>query len=270
MINFLLYAALAVFFYMSILFVIAMFKRDNSIADIGWGLGFAVVALLTFFLEQGFTARHILVTALVVIWGMRLATHIYLRHRGKGEDPRYAAWRKEWGNWVIIRSFFQVFMLQGLLLLFIVYVVIAVNSSSGEGLSVLDICGLAVWIIGFLFESIGDFQLKKFIANKQNKGRILTTGLWRYTRHPNYFGEALFWVSMVPFAVSSGMLSRHFALVLIGPALMAGFFRFSCRLMDVRSLQRRPGYQEIIDQVSAMIPWRPKKTQYDVQKESVH
>ena len=128
MATFLLYAAITVFIYMSILFVIAIIQRDNSLADIGWGLGFTIVALLTFFLDKGFTARHIVVTALVVIWGTRLTIHIFLRHRGKGEDPRYAAWRKEWGRWVLIRRLFQVFMLQGLILLFIVYVVIVVNS----------------------------------------------------------------------------------------------------------------------------------------------
>jgi len=255
MITFLSYAALAVFVYMSILFVIAMFKRDNSIADIGWGLGFAIVALLTFFLEQGFTARHILVTALVVIWGMRLATHIYMRHRGKGEDPRYAAWRKEWGNWVIVKSFFQVFMLQGLLLLFISYVIIVVNSSSQEGLSVLDICGLAVWIIGFLFESIGDFQLKKFIADEQNRGRILTTGLWRYTRHPNYFGEATMWwgIFLIALSVPYGWSA------IISPAVITFLLlRVSGVILLEKEFTDNEEFNEYKRKTSVFIPWLPK------------
>ena len=249
------YAALAVFCYMSILFVIAMFKRDNSIADIGWGLGFVIVALLTFFLEQGFTARHILVTVLVVIWGIRLSTHIYLRNRGKGEDPRYAAWRKKWGKWVVVRSYFQVFMLQGLLLLFIAYAIILVNSSSQAGLSILDICGLAIWIIGFLFESIGDLQLKRFISDEKNRGRILTTGLWRYTRHPNYFGEATMWwgIFLIALSVPYGWTA------IISPAVITFLLlRVSGVILLEKEFTDNEEFKEYKRRTSAFIPWFPK------------
>lgn len=252
---FLSYAALAVFCYMSILFVIALFKRDNSIADIGWGLGFVIVALLTFFLEQGFTARHILVTALVVIWGMRLSTHIYLRNRGKGEDPRYAAWRKKWGKWFVVRSFLQVFMLQGLLLLFIAFAIILVNSSSTGGLSILDICGLIVWIIGFLFESIGDYQLKRFIADEQNRGHILTTGLWRYTRHPNYFGEATMWwgIFLIALSVPYGWTA------IISPAVITFLLlRVSGVILLEKEFTDNEEFNEYKRRTSAFIPWLPK------------
>ena len=255
MIAFLSYAALAIFCYMSILFVIALFKRDNSIADIGWGFGFVIVALLTFFLEQGFTARHILVTALVVIWGMRLSTHIYLRNRGKGEDPRYAAWRKNWGNWFVVRSFFQVFILQGLLLLFIAYAIILVNSSSEAGLSALDICGLAVWIIGFLFESIGDLQLKRFIADEQNRGHILNTGLWRYTRHPNYFGEATMWwgIFLIALSVPYGWTA------IISPAVITFLLlRVSGVILLEKEFTDNEEFKEYKRRTSAFIPWFPK------------
>jgi steroid 5-alpha reductase family enzyme len=255
MTSFLPIAAVAVFFYMTILFVIAVFKKDNSIADIGWGLGFTIVALLTFFLQHGFTARHLLVTALVVIWGMRLAIHIYVRHRGRGEDPRYAAWRKEWGNWVHVRSFFQVFMLQGLLLLAISYVVILINSSSQKGLSFLDICGLVVWVIGFLFESIGDFQLKKFIGNEQNRGRILTTGLWRYTRHPNYFGEATMWwgIFLIALSVPYGWTA------IISPAVITFLLlRVSGVILLEKEFTDNEEFKEYKRKTSAFIPWFPK------------
>jgi len=251
------YAALAVFCYMSILFVIAMFKRDNSIADIGWGLGFVVVALLTFFLEQGFTARHILVTVLVVIWGIRLSTHIYLRNRGKGEDPRYAVWRKKWGKWVVVRSYFQVFMLQGLLLLFIAYAIILVNSSSQAGLSILDICGLAIWIIGFLFESIGDLQLKRFISDEKNRDRILTTGLWRYTRHPNYFGEATMWwgIFLIALSVPYGWTA------IISPAVITFLLlRVSGVILLEREFTDNEEFEEYKRRTSAFIPWFPKSS----------
>ena len=253
---FLLYAAITVFIYMSILFVIAIIQRDNSLADIGWGLGFTIVALLTFFLDKGFTARHIVVTALVVIWGTRLTTHIFLRHRGKGEDPRYAAWRKEWGRWVIIRSFFQVFMLQGLLLLFIVYVVIVVNSSSVEGFSILDICGLAVWIIGFLFESVGDFQLKQFLADEKNRGHIMSTGLWRYTRHPNYFGEATMWwgIFLIALSVPYGWTA------IISPIVITFLLlRVSGVILLEKEFMDNEEFNEYKKRTSAFIPWFPKR-----------
>jgi len=254
--DFISYAALAVFLYMSILFVIAVVQRDNSIADIGWGLGFVIVALLTFFLEQRLYARHILVTGLVVIWGMRLAIHIFLRHRGRGEDPRYAAWRKEWGKWVIVRSFFQVFMLQGLLLLAISYVVIVVNSSSGGGLSVLDICGLAIWIIGFLFEALGDFQLKQFLADEKNRGHIMSSGLWRYTRHPNYFGEATMWwgIFLIALSVPYGWSA------VISPAVITFLLlRVSGVILLEKEFTDSEEFKEYKRSTSAFIPWFPKR-----------
>ena len=131
MLDYILCSAAAVFVYMTVIFVIALFKKDNSVVDIAWGLGFVLVALLTIFLEKGFTFRQNLVTALVLIWGVRLAVHIFIRNRGRGEDFRYAQWRKEWGKWFLLRSFFQVFMLQGILLLIVSYPVILVLRVSG-------------------------------------------------------------------------------------------------------------------------------------------
>jgi len=138
-------------------------------------------------------------------------------------------------------------------------------------LGIWDLLGLIGALSAVTVELVADRQLRNYReTDDYHRGGIFRRGLWKYSRHPNYFGESLFWVSMVPFAVSSGMLSRHVALVVVGPALMALFFRFSCRLMDLRSLQHRPGYQQVIDEVSAMVPWRPKRKQYEVQKESVH
>ena len=182
-----LYSAICVFLYMSFIFMLAWIKKDNSIVDIAWGIGFILVAILTFFLETEFVTRHILVTAMIFIWGSRLATHISIRNKGKGEDFRYAKWRKDWGRWFFVRSFFQIYMLQGLLLLIIAYPVMLINHSEEPGITFLDILGLIIWLYGFFFEAVGDYQLLKFKVKAENKGKIMTQGLWKYTRHPNNY-----------------------------------------------------------------------------------
>jgi len=138
--------------------------------------------------------------------------------------------------------------------------VLATAPSSQPPLGIWDVVGLVAALSAVAIELFADEQLRKYRESREYaKGGALRRGLWRYSRHPNYFGEVLFWLAMVPFAVSSGLLSQHPALVLIGPIAMAIFFRFSCWLMDVRSLERRPDYQRVIDEVSAMVPWWPKR-----------
>ena len=178
-------AAAAVFIYMSILFLVALLLKDNSIVDIAWGPGFILVALTTLALRSGLGTRPMIVSGLVVIWGLRLAAHIFLRNRSRGEDFRYAKWRREWGRWFIPRSFFQVFMLQGLLMLVIASPIVLVNRSEAKGLTVLDGAGVLLWLVGFLFEAVGDAQLTRFKRMPDSKGRIMTSGLWKITRHPN-------------------------------------------------------------------------------------
>lgn len=200
--HFILYPAICVFLYMSFIFMLAWIKKDNSIVDIAWGVGFILVAILIFFLEPEFVTRHILVTALIFLWGTRLATHIAIRNKGRGEDYRYAQWRKDWGKWFFIRSLFQIYMLQGLLLLIIAYPVILINYSEEPGITFLDILGLIIWLYGFFFEAVGDYQLLKFKGQAKNKGKIMTQGLWKYTRHPNYFGETVMWWGIFLIALS--------------------------------------------------------------------
>jgi len=256
MIHYILYSGLAVFIYMTLLFLISMAKKDNSIADIGWGVGFILVAFLTFFLEPGFEVRHVLVTGLVLIWGIRLAVHILMRNKGKGEDFRYAKWRKEWGKYFVIRSFLQVFMLQGLMMLVISYQVILVNSSEKPGLNLLDILGLIVWLFGFLFETVGDFQLLKFKRKKENKGKIMKSGLWRYTRHPNYFGEATMWwgIFLISLSVPLGWTA------VVSPVVITFMLlRVSGVTMLEKKYKGNKEFEEYVRRTSAFIPWFPKK-----------
>jgi steroid 5-alpha reductase family enzyme len=192
-----------VFIYMTIFFTIAQIVKKNSIVDMGWGIGFVVIAIYTLFASENYNPRSIMVTALVSVWGIRLFYHILKRNWGKTEDFRYVAMRKNWGKWVVPKAFIRVFMLQGALMLIIAYPIIMNNTSSTGNLGMLEIIGLIIWIVGFIFEALGDKQLKSFISDKKNKGHIMKQGLWKYTRHPNYFGEATMWWGIFIISISS-------------------------------------------------------------------
>jgi len=205
--------ALILFVYMSLWFVFSLVKKRNDVADVAWGLGFVLLAWVSLFLSQDFGLRGILVNVLVSIWGLRLAIHIHSRNKGKTEDYRYLAWRKEWGKWFYLRSYFQVYLLQGSLLYLIVFPVLMIHSRSGSSLGWLDLVGVFVWLFGFYFESVGDAQLARFIKNSDNKGKLMQTGLWAYTRHPNYFGEVTQWwgIWLIALSIPNGWMS------IIGP-----------------------------------------------------
>jgi steroid 5-alpha reductase family enzyme len=257
MLSFLVAAAGAVFVYMTVVFLIAILAKDNSIVDVGWGPGFILVAVVTFFLRPGFEARHVLITLLVLIWGLRLATHIFLRNWGRGEDFRYAIWRKDWGRWFIPRSFFQVFMLQGIFMLLISSPTILVNRSRERGLTMLDALGGLVWLTGFLFEAVGDYQLKRFKQKPESRGKIMTAGLWKYTRHPNYFGEAVLWwgIWLVALSVDSGWAA------IISPLTISFLL---LKVSGVAMLEKKyAGNEEFAAyarRTSPFFPWFPKKS----------
>jgi len=201
--NYYIILALFLLAYMSLWFIISLLKKRNDVADIAWGLGFVFITWLSFFISQDLSARSLLVNVLVSIWGLRLAWHISSRNKGKTEDYRYLAWRKEWGKWFYVRSYFQVYFLQGVLLYVILLPVLFINRNSGLNLNFIDGLGVLVWIIGFIFETVGDEQLKNFISNPINKGKLMQTGLWRYTRHPNYFGEVTQWWGLWLIAINA-------------------------------------------------------------------
>ncbi len=191
-------AALTVFLYMSLIFLISLVKKNASIVDIAWGAGFLVVLLVSLLTEPEFseqlTGRKLLVLILVAVWGLRLSWHIYQRNKGKPEDFRYAAWREKWGKWFTLRSYFQIFMLQGFLMFLIVLPALFImGQPEAKAWTILDLIGITVWLTGFVFEARADYELKKFKSDPANKGKIIRTGLWRYSRHPNYFGEAVMW-----------------------------------------------------------------------------
>jgi steroid 5-alpha reductase family enzyme len=168
-----------VWLYMTIWYGIAKIAKRNDVADVAWGLGFILISLLTLF--QNPTTKMVVSTVLVLIWGLRLAAHIYQRNIKKKEDERY----KQWKN----NAYVKVFLTQGFFMWLISWPIFW----SFGGINQLNMAGVLVWLIGFYFEAVGDWQLKKFIENPANKGKIMQSGLWAYSRHPNYFGEVTMW-----------------------------------------------------------------------------
>jgi len=179
--------------YASLWFLVALRLRRNDVADVAWGAGFIVLALVGQFAVATISSRGILVLALVTVWGLRLSLHIGVRNRGKAEDPRYRKWREEWGRHAKLRAYFQVFLLQGFLIVFILIPVTYVLAHQNSDFTWLDALGAAIWLVGFVFEAVGDLQLARFKKGPGNRGRVITSGLWKYTRHPNYFGEVTLW-----------------------------------------------------------------------------
>jgi steroid 5-alpha reductase family enzyme len=251
-----LFIALAVFAWMNMMFLIAVIMKRNDIVDIAWGLGFIMVAVLSLLLVPGFHWRRCYVSLLVVIWGLRLAIHILMRNRGKREDFRYAKWRKDWGrNWAL-RSYLQVFLLQGFFILTITYPLIIISQSVLDGPNLLDIFGGLVWLTGFFFEAVGDAQLLAFKKDPASKGKIMITGLWRYTRHPNYFGESAMW-----WGIWIILLSNRFGyLGILSPVIITILLRYVSGVpMLEKKYQNDPLFQDYAIRTSAFIPLPPRK-----------
>jgi len=247
--------AASILVYMTGWFIAAQVRGRNDIADVAWGLGFILAAVVSLLAGGTYPLRGVLVSGLVLIWGVRLALHIHGRNRGKGEDKRYRKWREEWGKWFVPRSFLQVYMLQGILLLVVSTPVIFVNQAPAAPLGWLDLLGLVIWLYGFGFESIGDWQLLKFIRNPDNKGKLMTSGLWRYTRHPNYFGEVTLWwgLWLMILTLPGGWLA------VIGPLTITFLIlKVSGIPMLEKHYEGRADFEEYKRRTSAFFPLPPK------------
>lgn len=249
--NYYLTLIVILFVYMSLWFIVSLIKKRNDVADVAWGLGFTLMAWSSFILSGDFSTRGILVGILVSIWGLRLAWHIHARNKGKIEDYRYLAWRKEWGKYFYIRSYLQVYILQGMFLFLIVFPVLLINKNTGGALGWLDALGVLVWLFGFYFEAVGDAQLSRFIKNPANKGKLMQEGLWAYTRHPNYFGEVMQWwgIWIVALSVPSGWLG------IIGPLTITYLIlKVSGIPLLEKKMQENPDFAEYKRRTSMFIP----------------
>lgn len=246
----------AVWFFMTCAFLVALIKKRNDVADVVWGLGFIVASLTAAITNHHYHARVIITVILVAIWGCRLSWHIYLRNRNKPEDRRYQAMRAAWQSWIIFKTYCYIFMLQGLLLLIIALPALWITTFSTQRLNVIDALGITVWIIGFILESISDRQLNDFLKNPANQGKILDTGLWRYSRHPNYFGEVTQWWGIYIIA-----LSTNFGfLTILGPVTITWLIlKVSGIPMLEKTMEQNPAFLEYKRKTSIFIPWPPQK-----------
>jgi steroid 5-alpha reductase family enzyme len=242
---------------MLILWLVSLGLKNSSIVDIFWGMGFVIAGWVYFTLSpDGLLARKLLISTLVTLWGLRLSIHILLRNWGKPEDFRYHKWRTENGrNWWW-KSFFQVFLLQGLLLWIISAPLLAAQiSAKPDHLTVLDFIGMAIWLVGFFFEAVGDFQLTRFKADLHNKGKVLDSGVWRYSRHPNYFGDSAQWWGYYLIAASAGGWWTIFSPILMTYLLL----KVSGVALLEKTLETRPAYRDYIQRTSTFIPWFTRK-----------
>ena len=249
--SYYLMLAIILFAFVNLWFIISLITKRNDVADIAWGLGFILLTWSSFFIADIKGTRSLITALLVSVWGIRLAWHIHSRNKGKGEDYRYLAWRNQWGKWFLLRSYFQVFVLQGIFLYIIILPVLFINKSENTPLVWLDFLGLTIWIIGFYFEAVGDAQLVRFKKNPNNKGKFLQEGLWSLTRHPNYFGEVMQWwgIAIVALAIQDGWMG------LIGPLTITFLIlKVSGIPMLEKNMESHPDFENYKKKANAFFP----------------
>ena len=248
-----LYALLLLF---TLLWLASLWLANASIVDMWWGPAF--VLALAVYLQFALPAhpRGWLILGTTTLWALRLAWYIGQRNVGHGEDPRYRAWREQHGGRWWWRSYLQVFVLQAV----IAWMVSSPLSFAARGdapfPSILDLTGTVLFVVGLLFEAVADAQLAAFKRNPASHGQVMDRGLWRYSRHPNYFGEALLWwgFGLIGASAPGGWVG------LIGPLLMTFLL---LRVSGVALLERglvktRPGYADYVARTSAFVPWFPR------------
>ena len=239
-------------------FLVALRLGRHAVVDVAWGLGFAAIAVAAFLASEGEGDGFISGFALVltVIWGVRLAVHIGLRSRGHGEDPRYVELlAKAPGNPQLF-ALRRIYLTQGVVMWFVSLPVQVAMFTQGEA-NAATWTGVLLWVVGFTFETVGDLQLTRFRNDPSTKGRVLDTGLWRYTRHPNYFGDACVWwgLSLIAFSVWPGVLT------ILSPLAMTWLLAKGTGkpLLEKDMASRRPGYAEYVRRTSGFVPLPPKK-----------
>jgi len=258
--------ALAVAIVLGVSLLVALRVDKHAVVDVAWGLGFAVIAVISGLLATGFDqgdpGRRLLVVALTVIWGLRLATHIGLRSRGHGEDPRYeallASAPEGRGNRTLY-AIRKIYLTQGAVMWFVsLPVQVAMFQPPGlghESLGFLVWIAVVVWAIGMFFETVGDLQLTRFRNDPSSKGKVLDTGLWRYTRHPNYFGDACVWwgLSLIAFSAWPGILT------ILSPVFMTFLLAKGTGkpTLEKDMDTRRPGYTDYVRRTSGFFPLPP-------------
>ncbi len=197
---------------MTLWWLYALVKNRNDVADVAWGLGFVTLAVALSLKTGGLDTKSLIALVMVILWGTRLAIHIGMRHRGKPEDGRYQTMRKKW-KYPALQSYTNVFLSQSFFMLLIAAPIILLFGGGSVELQWYNLIGVGIWAIGLTFETIGDYQLTQFVKNPRNKGKVMMSGLWHYTRHPNYFGEISLWWGFYIFT----LFTPYWYIGLVGP-----------------------------------------------------
>lgn len=261
----LLIPALVVLAYFTVFFIVAQIVKDNSIVDMGWGLGFVFGSWATLLITENPTILSFIIVGFITLWGVRLSARLIKRNWGKPEDFRYQQWRKEWGDKVVIIAFFRVFMIQGIIN-FIVgaasYSVIKFNQFTfDEALPlVVVILGLFIAFTGLFFEVVGDEQLRRHI--KEGTKTLMNKGLWKVTRHPNYFGEILIWTGLyiagLSLIINDSISIIYYLVLVLSPVIMSlVLIKISTPLLE-KHMQKYDGWEAYTNQVPMIFPWGKK------------
>jgi steroid 5-alpha reductase family enzyme len=229
-------------------------RRNVNIVDSLWSLKFLLAATVYAALTPSLSERAVLMLTLVTLWALRLAEHITWRNRGEGEDQRYQTIRRNNEPNFVFKSLYIVFGLQAMLA-WIISLPLLAAIHGNAALGPLDIAGIGLWVVGMVFETLGDTQLARFKADPKNKGKVMDRGLWRYTRHPNYFGEACLWWGYFLIALSAGGWWS-----VVSPLLMTLLLLkvSGVALLEKTITERRPAYREYIARTPAFFPGLPR------------
>lgn len=248
-------AAVAIAGLMLTTWLVSLALRDASIVDIIWGFGFVLVAWVVMLTLGSTTTRSVVLVTLTSLWGLRLTAYLAWRNIGKGEDYRYVAMRKKYGARFPLVSLFVVFGLQGVLM-WVVSLPVQVGQASETAIGWIGWVGAGAWAVGVFFETVGDLQLARFKADPTNRGKVMNRGLWRYTRHPNYFGDFMVWWGLYLIAAEGGAWWT-----VVGPLVMTGLLvRYSgAGLLERTITTRRPGYEEYLRTTNAFFPGPPRR-----------
>jgi steroid 5-alpha reductase family enzyme len=246
-------AIISVLVYMSVWFAFGKAFKKLSIVDIAWGGGFILIAWLV--AAQNHSARSWLIAILVTIWGTRLISHLGPRVFKNGEDKRYKEISSKWRGNYWLRAYFSIFLLQGISIVIIALPILVAANEQNENLGILSVFGTALWAVGFIIESVADVQLRQFIS-EGGKGQVMDQGLWRYSRHPNYFGELTQWWAIAIIALQV----KHGWIGLFGPLALTLLIIFISGIPPIEKRKKSdPEYADYMRRTSPLIPLPPKR-----------
>tara|TARA_B100001971_G_C18267964_1_gene595963 strand:+ start:16218 stop:16985 length:768 start_codon:yes stop_codon:yes gene_type:complete len=248
-------ATLAAFVFINLIFLWSYLDKNLSHIDIGWGLMFVIISGASFISQGYLEQHHIIYLYLIGAWGIRLSAYLFKRNHGKPEDTRYTEMREGWKGNPYVNAYYRVFLLQMVLALLIMIPIYPLAHLSTFSFGILFYLGITLWLIGFFFEAVGDYQKNKFKKDPSNKGKICKVGLWKYTRHPNYFGEVTLW-----WGIWISMMPQIPIWTIIGPLLISFLI---LKVSGIPMLEEKkkddPAFQKYMKETNAFFPWFPKK-----------